>query len=63
LKGKKVGGAMISPKHANYIVNTGEAKADDVLTLMGLARQKVKEETGIELETEIRIIGGKRKSV
>ncbi len=62
LKGKKVGGAMISPKHANYIVNTGEAKADDVLTLMGLARQKVKEDTGIELETEIRIIGGKRKS-
>ena len=62
LKGKKVGGAMISPKHANYIVNTGEAKADDVLILMGLARQKVKEETGIELETEIRIIGGKRKS-
>jgi UDP-N-acetylmuramate dehydrogenase len=57
LKGKKVGGAMISPKHANYIVNTGKAKADDVLNLMGLARQKVKEDTGIELETEIRIIG------
>ena len=62
LKGKKVGGAMISRKHANYIVNTGEAKAEDVLTLMGLARQKVKEDTGIELETEIRIIGGKGKS-
>jgi UDP-N-acetylmuramate dehydrogenase len=62
LKGKKVGEAMISTKHANYIVNTGKAKADDVLTLMGLARQKVKEDTGIELETEIRIIGGKRKS-
>jgi UDP-N-acetylmuramate dehydrogenase len=62
LKGKKVGGAMISPKHANYIVNTGEAKAEDVLILMGLARQKVKEDTGIELETEIRIIGGKRES-
>ncbi|MBN1833291.1 MAG: UDP-N-acetylmuramate dehydrogenase [Deltaproteobacteria bacterium] len=62
LKGKKVGGAMISPKHANYIVNTGEAKAEDVLTLMGLARQKVKEDTGIVLETEIRIIGGKRES-
>jgi UDP-N-acetylmuramate dehydrogenase len=61
LKGKKIGGAMISPKHANYIVNTGEAKADDVLTLMGLARQKVREDTGIELETEIRIIGGKRE--
>ena len=62
LKGKKVGGAMISPKHANYIVNTGKAKAEDVLTLMGLAKQRVKEDTGIELETEIRIIGGKRES-
>lgn len=62
LKGKKVGGAMISPKHANHIVNIGEAKAEDVLTLMELARQKVKEDTGIELETEIRIIGGKRES-
>jgi UDP-N-acetylmuramate dehydrogenase len=62
LKGKKVGGAMISPKHANYIVNTGEAKAEDVLILMQLARQKVKEDTGIELETEIRIIDGKRES-
>jgi UDP-N-acetylmuramate dehydrogenase len=61
LKGKKVGGAMISAKHANYIVNIGEAKADDVLTLMDLARQKVKENTGIQLENEIRIIGGKRK--
>ena len=52
---------MISPKHANYIVNTGKAKADDVLTLMELARQKVKEVTGIELEMEIRVIGGKRE--
>ena len=60
LKGKKAGGAMISLKHANYIVNTGEAKADDVMTLINLARQKVKEDTGIELETEIRIIGSKR---
>jgi UDP-N-acetylmuramate dehydrogenase len=62
LKGKRVGGAMISPKHANYIVNTGEAKADDVLTLIDLARQRVKEATGIDLETEIRIIGGRRRS-
>jgi len=53
---------MISRKHANYIVNTGGAKAKDVLTLMGLAKQKVKEDTGIELETEIRIIGDKREN-
>ncbi len=61
LKGKKVGGAMISPKHANYIVNTGGAKADDVLALMDLARETVKAKTGIDLESEIRIIGGKKQ--
>lgn len=57
LKGKRVGGAMISPEHANFIVNTGEAKAGDVLALMELARSKVKEKTGVELEPEIRIVG------
>ena len=57
LKGKRVGGAMISPKHANYIVNTGGASADDVLALMELAKKKVREQTGIELESEIRIVG------
>lgn len=57
LKGKRVGGAMISPKHANYIVNTGGASADDVLALMELARERVREQTGIELEPEIRVVG------
>lgn len=57
LKGKRVGGAMISPKHANYIVNTGGASADDVLALMELARERVREQTGIELESEIRVVG------
>jgi len=57
LKGKRVGGAMISPKHANYIVNTGGASADDVLALMELARKRVREQTGIELEPEIRVVG------
>jgi UDP-N-acetylmuramate dehydrogenase len=61
LKGKKVGGAMISLKHANYIVNTGGAKADDVLALMDMARETVKAKTGIDLESEIRIIGGKKQ--
>ncbi len=58
LKGRRIGGAMISPKHANYIVNTGGARAADILALMELAREKVREETGIELEPEIRVIGG-----
>ncbi len=57
LKGKKIGGAMISPKHANFIVNTGGARATDILALMDLAQRKVKEETGIELEPEIRVVG------
>ena len=48
---------MISTKHANFIVNTGNARADDIVALMALAREKVKEETGIELEPEIRVVG------
>jgi UDP-N-acetylmuramate dehydrogenase len=57
LKGKKIGGAMISPKHANFIVNTGGATAEDILALMALARKRVHERTGIQLEPEIRIAG------
>jgi len=57
LKGVTIGGAQISPKHANFIVNLGGAKADDVVGLITLARQKVKEKFGIELEEEIVRIG------
>jgi UDP-N-acetylmuramate dehydrogenase len=57
LKGKRIGGAMISPKHANWIVNTGGAEAKDILALMELARQKVREQTGIVLDPEIQVIG------
>lgn len=57
LKGFRIGGAMISGKHANFIVNTGGATAGDVIALMELAREKVKEKTGVELEPEIRVVG------
>ena len=57
LKGTRIGGAMISPKHANFIVNTGGAKAADIVALMNLARDKVREETGIILEDEIKVVG------
>ena len=57
LKGERIGGAMISEKHANYIVNTGGASAKDVLALLCMARDTVKRETGIELEPEIKIVG------
>jgi UDP-N-acetylmuramate dehydrogenase len=57
LKGTRIGGAMISPKHGNFIVNTGGAKACDILALMNLARNRVKEQTGIDLEPEIVVLG------
>ena len=56
LKGKKIGGALISPIHANFIINAGGAKAHDVLSLIQEISEKVKSETGIDLELEVRYI-------
>jgi len=57
LKGARVGGAMVSPKHANFILNTGTATAEDVRKLLEMVRQKVRAEFGIELEPEIELVG------
>jgi UDP-N-acetylmuramate dehydrogenase len=57
LKGMTVGGAQISTKHANFIVNKDNATARDVLALIGIIREKVKESFNINLELEIEIIG------
>jgi UDP-N-acetylmuramate dehydrogenase len=57
LKGVRVGGAMISPKHANFIVNTGGATAADILELVRLAQTRVREKSGIQLEPEIHVVG------
>jgi UDP-N-acetylmuramate dehydrogenase len=57
LKGRCIGGAQISEKHANFIVNLGGATADDVLALMAEMRNRVFERFGIELEPEVRVIG------
>lgn len=57
LKGTRIGGAMVSPKHANFIVNTGKARAQDVLGLIKLCQKKVKEKFGIKLEEEIIKVG------
>lgn len=57
LKGRQLGGARISEKHANFVVNTGGAKASDVLGLMAQAKEAVHEKTGIELKEEILILG------
>lgn len=57
LKGKRVGKAQISPVHANFFVNLGEARAADVLGLIEAARQAVLEQFGVALELEIQLVG------
>ncbi len=57
LKGVKIGGAMVSKKHANFIINRGNAKATDVKKLINLCKQKVKQEFNIMLEEEIEYVG------
>jgi UDP-N-acetylmuramate dehydrogenase len=57
LKGHMIGKAQISPRHANFIVNTGGATAADVVALIALARRTVREQFGIELELEVELRG------
>lgn len=57
LAGKKIGGAQISEKHANFIINLGEAKAKDILALIKLAKKEVKKNFGINLEPEVQFLG------
>lgn len=62
LKGYAVGGAKISQKHANFIVNTGKASAADIINLMQTVQQEVHKRFGIMLEPEVHILGeGNRK--
>ena len=60
LRGHNINGAVFSEKHCNFIVNTGGASATDIENLIDLAKQKVKEEHGIDLRTEICIVGEKK---
>jgi UDP-N-acetylmuramate dehydrogenase len=57
LKGKRVGGAMVSEKHANFIVNTGDASADDVRALMKLCQTEVESRFGVRLIPEVELVG------
>jgi len=57
LKGRAIGGACISDKHANFIVNAGGARASDIEALIALAEHSVREKFGVALEREVRIIG------
>lgn len=56
LKGLQVGGAMVSEKHGNFIVNTGDATSQDVLHLVDQLRQKVRENAGVDLEPEVHFV-------
>ncbi len=57
LKGYTIGGAKVSEKHCGFIVNTGDAKAEDVLNLIEYIKKSVLEKTGVLLTEEVRIIG------
>ena len=57
LKGKKIGNAQISKKHANFIVNLKRAKAIDVIQLINLVKKEVKKKCGIDLKEEIQYLG------
>jgi UDP-N-acetylenolpyruvoylglucosamine reductase len=57
LKGHRIGGAIVSPKHANFIENAGGATTADCLALMSEARRRAREEFGVELEREVVLAG------
>lgn len=57
LKGYQIGGAQFSEKHANFIVNLGNARATDILDLIALAKQKVQDKFGINIEEELIYVG------
>lgn len=57
LKGKTIGGAQISSKHANFIINIGRASASDIIALIQFAQKTVQDKFNINLETEVKIIG------
>jgi UDP-N-acetylenolpyruvoylglucosamine reductase len=58
LKGHRIGGAMISPKHANFIENADQATSADCLALMVEARRRAREQFGVVLEREVVLVGG-----
>ena len=57
LKGFRIGGAQISPRHANFIENAGDARSEDAIALMAEARRRALTEYGVELEHEVQLLG------
>ena len=60
LKGKRIGGAIVSEKHANFIINDNNASASDIESLIQLIQKTVKDKNNILLQTEVKIIGDKK---
>ena len=56
LKGYRVGGAMVSEKHAGFVINYDNATTGDILNLISYIQKTVKEKTGVTLETEVKIL-------
>jgi UDP-N-acetylmuramate dehydrogenase len=57
LKGYQIGGAQVSPIHANFFINTGGATASDYYALIRLVRDTIHQQTGVLLETEVELVG------
>jgi UDP-N-acetylmuramate dehydrogenase len=57
LRGKRIGGVMVSDKHANFVINTGGATAQDVVMLASFIKMKVRDELGVQLKEEIQYVG------
>lgn len=57
LKGKRIGGIAVSEKHANFLVNRGGGTADHLMQMISLIKQKVRVQFGVQLETEVQILG------
>ncbi len=57
LKGKRIGGVEVSIKHANYANNVGDARAEDVIMLVSIIKQKIRTKYGVQLEDEVEMVG------
>ena len=57
LRGYTVGGAQVSEKHCGFVINRGGATSTDIITLIRDVQKKVKEDAGVDLETEVKLIG------
>ena len=57
LKGRRIGGAVVSEKHANFIINDDQASAADIESLIMLVQKTVEDERGVLLQQEVRIVG------